>query len=36
MSAGETIPLDRTKPAVNLTTLFNGFRPLFQTLSATT
>ncbi|BCN45482.1 ABC transporter substrate-binding protein [Prescottella equi] len=34
MSAGETIPLDRTKPAVNLTTLFNGFRPLFQTLSA--
>ncbi|QBJ98579.1 MCE family protein [Rhodococcus sp. ABRD24] len=34
MTAGETIPLDRTKPAVNLTTLFNGFRPLFQTLSA--
>ncbi|RVW01388.1 MCE family protein [Rhodococcus xishaensis] len=33
MTAGETIPLDRTKSAVNLTTLFNGFRPLFQTLS---
>ncbi|RVW01809.1 MCE family protein [Rhodococcus spongiicola] len=34
ITEGETIPLDRTKPAVNLTTLFNGFRPLFQTLSA--
>ncbi|WP_246098130.1 MCE family protein [Rhodococcus spelaei] len=34
MTAGETIPLDHTKPAVNLTTLFNGFRPLFQTLNA--
>ncbi|MGV9746800.1 MCE family protein [Rhodococcus zopfii] len=34
LNPGETIPLERTKPAVNLTTLFNGFRPLFQTLSA--
>lgn len=34
LTAGETIQLDHTKPAVNLTTLFNGFRPLFQTLSA--
>lgn len=34
LTAGETIPLDHTHPAVNLTTLFNGFRPLFQTLSA--
>ncbi|WP_174566890.1 MCE family protein [Nocardia crassostreae] len=28
-----TIGLDRTKPALNLTELFNGFRPLFQTLT---
>ncbi|MFG1782755.1 MCE family protein [Rhodococcus oryzae] len=34
LSGGATIPIERTKPAVNLTTLFNGFRPLFQTLSA--
>ena len=34
LEPGATIPLERTKPAVNLTTLFNGFRPLFQTLSA--
>jgi len=34
LTSGDTIPLDRTKPAVNLTTLFDGFRPLFQTLSA--
>ncbi|KAA0020206.1 MCE family protein [Antrihabitans cavernicola] len=34
INAGETIPIDQTKPAVNLTTLFNGFKPLFQTLSA--
>lgn len=34
LNKGETIPLDHTKPAVNLTTLFNGFRPLFSTLSA--
>lgn len=34
LSGGDTISLDQTHPAVNLTTLFNGFRPLFQTLSA--
>ncbi|WP_405498709.1 MCE family protein [Nocardia sp. NBC_00511] len=33
INKGATIPLDRTKPAVNLTELFNGFRPLFQTLT---
>lgn len=26
------IPLDRTRPAVDLTDLFNGFKPVFQTL----
>lgn len=34
INPGETIPLSQTNPAVNLTTLFNGFRPLFQTLTA--
>ena len=34
ITSGATIPLERTRPAVNLTTLFNGFRPLFQTLTA--
>ena len=29
---GDTIPLDRTRPALNLTQLFNGFQPLFQAL----
>lgn len=29
---GGTIPVSRTKPAVNLTALFNGFRPLFRAL----
>ena len=32
MPAGTTIPLDKTSPAVDLTALFNGFRPLFTTL----
>ncbi|MFC4853363.1 MCE family protein [Actinophytocola glycyrrhizae] len=27
------IPLDRTRPALDLTDLFNGFKPLFQALS---
>jgi phospholipid/cholesterol/gamma-HCH transport system substrate-binding protein len=31
--AGATIPLDQTHPAVNLTQLFDGFKPLFQALS---
>jgi phospholipid/cholesterol/gamma-HCH transport system substrate-binding protein len=30
---GGTIPLERTKPALDLTVLFNGFKPLFQALS---
>jgi phospholipid/cholesterol/gamma-HCH transport system substrate-binding protein len=30
---GGTIPIQRTTPALNLTQLFNGFRPLFQALS---
>ncbi|RCW44530.1 phospholipid/cholesterol/gamma-HCH transport system substrate-binding protein [Halopolyspora algeriensis] len=30
---GETIPAERTRPALDLTELFNGFRPLFQALS---
>jgi phospholipid/cholesterol/gamma-HCH transport system substrate-binding protein len=32
---GATIPVDRTKPALDLTVLFNGFKPLFQALSPT-
>ncbi|MFC7496219.1 MULTISPECIES: MCE family protein [unclassified Nocardioides] len=27
-----TIPIEQTKPALDLTTLFNGFQPLFQAL----
>jgi phospholipid/cholesterol/gamma-HCH transport system substrate-binding protein len=30
---GGTIPLLQTRPALNLTVLFNGFQPLFQALS---
>ncbi|RZS37205.1 phospholipid/cholesterol/gamma-HCH transport system substrate-binding protein [Herbihabitans rhizosphaerae] len=30
---GETIPLARTKPALDLTQLFNGFKPLFRALN---
>lgn len=29
---GGVIPASRTQPALNLTTLFNGFKPLFQAL----
>ena len=29
---GDTIPVSRTQPALNLTQLFNGFQPLFQAL----
>jgi phospholipid/cholesterol/gamma-HCH transport system substrate-binding protein len=32
LRAGETIPKERTKPALDLTVLFNGFRPLFKAL----
>jgi phospholipid/cholesterol/gamma-HCH transport system substrate-binding protein len=30
---GGTIPPERTKPALNLTVLFNGFKPLFKALN---
>ncbi|KAA1422239.1 MCE family protein [Mumia zhuanghuii] len=33
LEPGETIPMDRTQPALDLTVLFAGFKPLFQALS---
>ncbi len=33
LDAGAEIPLDQTTPALDLTLLFNGFKPLFQALS---
>jgi phospholipid/cholesterol/gamma-HCH transport system substrate-binding protein len=33
LPGGAQIPLERTTPALDLTTLFNGFKPLFQALS---
>jgi phospholipid/cholesterol/gamma-HCH transport system substrate-binding protein len=33
LAAGATIPQQRTAPALSLTDLFNGFRPLFQALT---
>jgi virulence factor Mce-like protein len=30
---GGTIPVDRTRPALDLTALFNGFQPLFRALT---
>ena len=30
---GDTIPLGQTQPALDLTALFNGFKPLFQALT---
>lgn len=33
LAPGATIPLSRTEPALNLTVLFNGFKPLFQALN---
>jgi phospholipid/cholesterol/gamma-HCH transport system substrate-binding protein len=33
LSAGATIPLERTSPALNLNALFNGFQPLLTALS---
>ncbi|SFB30688.1 phospholipid/cholesterol/gamma-HCH transport system substrate-binding protein [Amycolatopsis marina] len=33
LDPGSTIPLERTKPALDLTELFNGFKPLFRALS---
>lgn len=33
LPGGSTIPLTRTAPALDLTTLFNGFQPLFSALA---
>jgi phospholipid/cholesterol/gamma-HCH transport system substrate-binding protein len=33
MQEDETIPMSRTRPALDLTVLFNGFKPLFEALS---
>jgi phospholipid/cholesterol/gamma-HCH transport system substrate-binding protein len=33
LNPGDTIPLERTRPALDLTELFNGFKPLFRALS---
>jgi phospholipid/cholesterol/gamma-HCH transport system substrate-binding protein len=33
LDEGDTIPVSRTEPALDLTVLFNGFKPLFQALS---
>jgi phospholipid/cholesterol/gamma-HCH transport system substrate-binding protein len=36
MDPGSTVPVERTRPALDLTVLFNGFRPLFQALDPKT
>ena len=36
LKPGSTVPLERTKNALDLTVLFNGFRPLFQALDPKT
>ena len=36
MDEGDTVPVERTQPALDLTVLFNGFRPLFQALDPAT
>jgi phospholipid/cholesterol/gamma-HCH transport system substrate-binding protein len=33
LGEGDTIPLTRTSPSLDLTVLFNGFKPLFQALA---
>jgi len=33
LDEGDPIPVDRTTPALDLTVLFNGFKPLFEALS---
>jgi phospholipid/cholesterol/gamma-HCH transport system substrate-binding protein len=33
LQEGSTIPVDKTSPALDLTVLFNGFKPLFQALT---
>ena len=35
LKAGATIPVSQTTPSLDLTTLFNGFQPLFQALTPT-
>ena len=35
LKEGATIPMDHTQPALDLTVLFNGFKPLFAALSPT-
>ena len=35
LAAKSTIPISRTQPALDLTVLFNGFKPLFAALSPT-
>ncbi|MGY2873208.1 phospholipid/cholesterol/gamma-HCH transport system substrate-binding protein [Marmoricola sp. URHA0025 HA25] len=35
LPSDSTIPLSRTQPALDLTTLFNGFKPLFAALTPT-
>ncbi|MBJ7356835.1 MAG: MCE family protein [Nocardioides sp.] len=32
LEGGDTLPVEQTSPALDLTTLFNGFKPLFQAL----
>ena len=32
LEGGDTLPIEQTSPALDLTTLFNGFKPLFQAL----
>lgn len=36
LDAGATVPVERTRPALDLTVLFNGFRPLFSALDPKT
>jgi len=33
LESGDTLPIEQTSPALDLTTLFNGFKPLFQALN---
>lgn len=33
LQPGATVPVSQTQPPLNLTTVFNGFKPLFQALS---
>ena len=34
LGAGELLPVEQTEPSLDLTVLFNGFRPLFKALDA--